>query len=101
MGSQDELLRAPAALSTDSISAGFHSQKFGELFFLALESWAGGPGVGLGLLVPEINLPKFYPHRYGASLVCICTSPTSLDGCGFFNPIVVRLPFTLIADVPE
>ena len=31
--------------------------------FLALEPWAGGPGVGLGLLAPEISLPSFYlPH---------------------------------------
>ena len=26
------------------------------LIFLALEAWAGGPGVGLGLLAPEISL---------------------------------------------
>ena len=25
------------------------------------EPWAGGPGVGLGLLAPEISLPYFYP----------------------------------------
>ena len=31
-----------------------------KLIFLALEPWAGGPGVGLGLLAPEISLPSFY-----------------------------------------
>ena len=46
--------------STDSIHAGFCSQKLWGLIFLALESWAEGPGVGLGLLAPEISLPYFH-----------------------------------------
>ena len=37
------------------------SQKLWGLIFLVLEPWAGGPGVGLGLLVPEIALLNFYP----------------------------------------
>ena len=32
---------------------------------LALEPWARGPGVGLGLLAPEISLPNFYPPHMG------------------------------------
>ena len=47
--------------STDSIPAGFHSQKLWGLIFLAWEPWAGGVGVGLGLLAPEISLLNFYP----------------------------------------
>ena len=60
-----------------------------------------GPGVDLGLLSHEISLPNFYPYGYGTSLFLICAPPTSLDGCSFFNSIVVRLPFSLISDVPE
>ena len=47
--------------------------------------------------------PKFLPttHRCGASLLRVSTPPTSLDGCGFFNSIVVRLPFNSISDSSE
>ena len=34
-------------------------------------------------------------------LFCVCTTPTSLDGRGFFNSIVVRLPFHSISDSSE
>ena len=57
----EELLGAPEISSTDSIPTGFCSQKLWGLIFLALEPWAGGPGVGLGLLAPEISLPILYP----------------------------------------
>ena len=40
-------------------------------------------------------------HRCGTSLSCVSTSPTSLDGCGFFNSVVFRLPFNLISDSSE
>ena len=62
---QEELLGVPAASSTSSIPAGFHSQKWWGLIFLALESWAEGPGLGLGLFAPEISLPNFYPQHIG------------------------------------
>ena len=97
---QEELLRAPAASSTDPVSAGFCARSCG-LIFLALESRAGGPGLGLGLLAPQISLPNFYPRGCGTSLFRICAPPMSLDGCGFFNSVVVRLPFSSISDVPE
>ena len=29
-------------------------------YLLGTEPWAGGPGVGLGLLAPEVSLPNFY-----------------------------------------
>ena len=54
--------------------------------------------MGLGLLAPEIALLNFYPPHVGvgpahsASVLLL----TSLDGCGFFNSVVVRLPFNSI-----
>ena len=98
---REELLRSPAASSRDSISTRFHSQKLWGLTFLPLESCAGGPGVGLGLLTPDLPLLNFYPHRCGASPFYIHAPSISLDGCGFFNSVVVRLPFNLISDIPE
>ena len=98
---QEELHRALSASSTNSIPAGFHSQKLWGLIFPALESWARCPGVDLGLLVPEISLPDFYLLGCRVSLFCIHASPSRLDECGFFNSIVVRLPLNLIIDVPE
>ena len=37
----------------------------------------------------------------GTSPFCISAPPTSLDGCGFFNSVVVWLPFYLISDGSE
>ena len=47
--------------------------------------------------------PEFLPttHRCGTSPFRISAPPTSLDGCGFFNSIVVRLPFNKISDGSE
>ena len=42
------------------MSSGFCSQKLWGLIFLALEPWAGGPGMGLGLLTPKISLLNLY-----------------------------------------
>ena len=98
---QEEPLGTPAASSTDSIPAGFQSQKLWGLIFLTLEPWAGGPGIGLGLLAPEVSLPNFYPHGCVVSLFRVHASPGGLDGYGFFNPLVVRLPSNSISDVPE
>ena len=39
----------------------FCSSKLWGLIFLALQLWAGGSGVGLGLFTPEISLQNFYP----------------------------------------
>ena len=35
---------------------------------------------------------------WGTSLFCVCAPPTSLDGCGFFNSVVVTLPLSSISD---
>ena len=88
-------------LPLNSIPTGFLSHELGGLTFLALESWAGGPSVGLGLLAPKISLTNLYPHGCGASLFRVCAPPTSQGRCGFFNSVVVRLPFTGISDIPE
>ena len=93
--SWEELPGAPAAPSTNPVPTCLHSQKLWGLIFLALGSWDGGPGVGLGLL------PNFYLLGCVASPFCVRAPPTSLDGCGFFNSVVVRLPFNLISDIPE
>ena len=50
-----ELLGAPVVSFIDSIPTDFCSQKLWGLIFLALESWTGVPGVGLGLLASEIS----------------------------------------------
>ena len=60
---QEELLRTAESSSTNSIPAGFCSQKLWGLIFLALEPWAREAGMGLGLLASEIALLNFYtPH---------------------------------------
>ena len=97
---QEELLGVPAASSTDSIPTSFHSQMLRGLIFLALKSEAGGPDVSLGLLIPEISLPNFYPSGCRASPFHIHTPPTSVYGYGFLNSIVVRLPFNPISGDP-
>ena len=74
------------------------------LVFLALEPWAGGPGVGLGLLAPEISLPNLHPPHVGEGLACsesVPLLPVSLDGCVFFNSVIVGLPFNSIPDGSE
>ena len=65
----------------------------------SLEPWADGPGVGLGLFAHEISLLNLSTTcGWETSLYCVCTPPTTLDGCDFFNSIVVRFPFTSISD---
>ena len=56
------------------------------------------PVVGLGLLAPK-SPPKYLSTTHGCktSLLRVYTLPTSLDGCGFFNSVVVRLLFNLIS----
>ena len=65
---------------------------------LGCESWcgAGTPCSGDSPL-------KFLPttRGCGASPFPVCTLATSLGGCGFFNSIAVRLPFSSISDGSE
>ena len=44
--------------------------------------------------------PEFYPPQVNVGPACSAPT-TSLDGWGFFNSIVVRLPFNLISDGSE
>ena len=44
-------------------------------YLLALEPWAWGPGVQLGLLAPGISLPNFYPPYMGVVPVHSASSP--------------------------
>ena len=62
-----------------------------------------GTWCGAGLPAPETSLPNFYSPN-------VCERPThsptvalstSLDGCSFFNFVVVRLPFNSISDSSE
>ena len=97
MGSLRNCLELQQFLPLTQPPTGFCSQKLLGFFLLVLESWTGGAGVGLRLLTPEMPFPNVGvgpAHSRSAP-------PTSLDGCGFLNSIVVRLPFSSISDVPE
>ena len=86
-----------------SICTGLCSQNLGGLIFLALEPWVEGAWCGAGIpYFPDIP-PKFLSTTCGCgtSLFHVSTPPTSLGGCGFFNSIVVRLPFNLTSDGSE
>ena len=85
------------SFSTDSSC--FCSQLWG-LIVLALESWTRGL-LWIELPTPQISLPSFYPRGCEASQFQVHTLATSLYGCGFFNSIVVRLPFSSISNDPE
>ena len=65
---------------------------------LGWEAWCGA-GTPRSQGIP----PEFLSTTRGweTSPFCICAPPTILDGCGFFNSVVVRLPFHLIFDGSE
>ena len=72
-----------------------------------LSSWHWNPGLG-SLVWGWDSLLLRYPSWIFICHMCVwdqpiivCVPPTSLDGCGFFNSIVVRLPFNLIFDFSE
>ena len=100
---QEELLGAQVVSSTNSTPTGFCSQKLYGLIFLVLEPWARGPGCGAGTPCSWDILPEFLSTTCGCgtSLFCICSPPTSLDGCGFFNSLVVKLPLKSVSDGSE
>ena len=80
----------------------FAARSYGDLY----------PGIGIlvwGSLCVE-GAPCFHdipPEflsticRCGTSVFHVSAPPTSLDGCGFFNSVVVRLPFNSISDGSE
>ena len=74
------------------------ARSFGDL-----SSWHWNPRLG-GLASGWDSLLPRYPSRVFIHHMCVRDQPvthlhppTSLDGCGFFNSIVVRLPFNLIS----
>ena len=85
--------------SIDSIPASFCSQKLWGLIFLAQEPWAGRVWCGAGTPHSWQIPPQFLSTTCGCgtNLFCISASPTSLDGCGLFNSVVVGLPFNSIS----
>ena len=70
-------------------------------------SWHWNPGLGAwcaaGSACSSDIPPEFFFTTQGWETCpfSICAPPTSLDGCGFFNSIVVRLPFNSISDSSE
>ena len=72
-----------------------------------LSSWHWNPGLGGLCGTGTAHLRDIPPkllsttRRCGTSPFCICTPPTSLDGCGFFNSVIVRLLFNSISDGSE
>ena len=78
----------------------FAARRYGDLSSWHWNPGLGGPGVGLGLLCSRDIHPKFFftIHVCGTIPFPVSTPPTSLDGCSFFNSVVVGLPFNLISD---
>ena len=68
-----------------------------------LSSWQCYPGLGAwcgsGTLFSWVIPPEFLSTTCGCgtSPFQVSSPPTSLDGCGFFNSVVVRLPFNSIS----
>ena len=81
----------------------FLSQTLWGLLFLALECWAVGAWCDVWTPHSRDIPPEcvFTACMRGTSPFHICAPPTSLDGCGFFNSVVVRPPFNSIADSSE
>ena len=88
----------PAVSSTNSVPTGFCSQKLGDL-----SSWHWNPGLGAwceaGTLLPRYPSQIFIHHTWiwDQPIPHLSPPPTSLDGCGFFNSIIVRLLFNSIS----
>ena len=84
-----ELLGIREVSPTVSISSGFCSQKLWILIFLALEPQDGWPCMGLGLLVPEIFLPNFYPPHMDVGPAHF----TSVPILPFWMDVVSLIPY--------
>ena len=80
----------------------FAARSYGDLSSchreLVLETWCGAGTPHSQNIPPEF---LFTTCVCGTSPFCICAPPTSLDGCGFFNSVVTRLPFNSISDCSE
>ena len=61
----------------------------------------GGIGTPCSWDIPQEFLSTTTTRRYRTSPFHVCAPSTSLDGCGFFYSVVVRLPFNSISDGSE
>ena len=77
----------------------FAAESCGDLYSWHWNRWLWG----LGLLAPNISLLNFYPPYVceGPAYSVSAPSLTSLDGCDFFNSVVVRLTLNLVSDGSE
>ena len=76
----------------------FAARTYGDL-----SSWHWNPGLrglvwGWDFLLLRYPSQIFIHHMWMWDQPVSCLPPTSLDGCGFFNSVVVRLPFNSICD---
>ena len=101
MGSLKRTVGTPDVSSTDFISLIFAARSYRDL-----SSWHWN--TGLGGLVWDLNSfilrylsGIFIYHTWMCDLFHVCASPTSVDGHGFFNSVVVRIPFYSISDGSE
>ena len=83
--------------STYSIASGFAARCYGDF-----SSWHWNPGQrGLvwGWDSSLLRYPSqiFIPYLYVGIAHSVSIPPTSLNGCGFFNSIVVRLSFNSVS----
>ena len=68
-----------------------------------VSSWHWNSGhcwCGVGI-PPSQDIPSEFvstAHGWAASPFCVCTPPTSLDGCAFFNSVAARFPFNLTSE---
>ena len=65
---------------------------------LGWEAWYGAGTPHSRHIPPELLSTT---QAYGTSSFLISASLTGLDGCPFFNSVVVRLPFSSISNAPE
>ena len=72
-------------------------------YFSYIGTLGWGAWCGTGTPHSQDIPPQFLSttHGCGTRPFHISTPPTSLNGCGFFNSVVIRLPFNSISDVPE
>ena len=52
---------APEVSSTDAVPTAFLQPEVVGTYLPGTGTWAGGPGVCMGLLDPKISFQKFYP----------------------------------------
>ena len=72
-------------------------------FLLGTGTLGCGAWCGAGTPYPQDIPPEFLSTTRGCGTIPfdICAPPTILYGCGFFNSVVVRLPFNSISDGSE